>query len=150
MKVERNSAIVSVALGMVLLFGAPVSGDVVVVGTGDPAVDLPAVQAAVDGGGTVTLKNGGANGETAFNFGAGGITIRNEVTIQGEDVAGNMAKIEASGDQTFYSGDKAIYIEVGDSDNVTIGNCHIVGTGESCISGHGIMTTGIIPTRVDP
>jgi len=132
------------ALWISIALGVPVSGDTTVVGTGDPAVDLPAVQAAVDDGGTVTLKNGGANGDIAFNFGAGGITIRNEVAIQGGDVAGNMARIEASGDQAVFSGDKAIYIEVGGSDNVTIENCHIVGTGESCISGYDIMTTGTV------
>ena len=133
-----------VLVGMLVAVGAPVSGDITVVGTGVPAVDLPAVQAAVDGGGTVTLKNGGANGEIAFNFGAGGITIRNEVTIQGEDVGGNMARIEASGDQAYYWGDKAIHIDVGGSDNVTIKNCHIAGTGQNCISGRDIMTTGTV------
>ena len=54
------------ALWISIALGVPVSGDTTVVGTGDPAVDLPAVQAAVDDGGTVTLKNGGANGDIAF------------------------------------------------------------------------------------
>ena len=131
-------------LGIVIAVGAPVSGEATVVGTGDPAVDLPAAQAAVDGGGTVTLKNGGTNGEIALNFGTGGLTIRNEVIIQGEDVAGNMARIEASGDPAFYSGNKAFYIDVGGSDNVTIKNCHIACTGQNCISGYDIMTTGTV------
>ncbi len=131
-------------LGILIAAGTPVSGDITVVGTGIPAVDLPAVQAAIDGGGIVTLKNGGANGEIAFSFGAGGVTTRNEVTIQGEEVAGKMARIEASGDQTWPAGDKAFYIDVGGFDNVTIKNCHIVGTGQSCISGYDIMTTGTV------
>ena len=132
------------ALGVLIAVGTPVIGDTTIVATGDPAVDLPAAQAAVDGGGRVILRNGGANGEIAFNFGVGGLTIKNEVTIQGEDVAGNMATIEASGDQTFYSGAKAFYIDVGGSDNVTIRNCHIVSTGQNCISGYDIMTTGTV------
>jgi len=145
-KSKRQSlkSVLVAALGILIVLGAPVSGDTTVVGTGNPEVDLPAAQAAVDGGGTVTLKNGGANGEIAFNFGTGGVTIRNEVTIQGEDVAGNMARIEASGDPSFYSGNKAFYIDVGGSDNVTITNCHIVCTGQNCISGYEIMTTGTV------
>ena len=145
-KSKRQSlkSVLVAALGILIVLGAPVSGDTTVVGTGNPEVDLPAAQAAVDGGGTVTLKNGGANGEIAFNFGTGGVTIRNEVTIQGVDVAGNMARIEASGDPSFYSGNKAFYIDVGGSDNVTITNCHIVCTGQNCISGYEIMTTGTV------
>ena len=131
-------------LGILIVAGAPANGDITVVGTGDPSVDLPAAQAAVDGGGTVTLKNGGANGEIALNFGTDGVTIRNEVTIQGEDVTGNMARIEASGDPSFYSGNTAFYIDVGGSDNVTITNCHIVCTGQNCISGGSVMTTGTV------
>jgi len=125
------------ALGILIALGVPASGDTTVVGTGDPAIDLPAAQAAVDGGGTVTLKNGGANGEIAFNFGTVGLTIGNGVTIQGQDVAGNMARIEASGGQ-------AVYIDVGGSDDVTIKNCHVVGTGQNGISGSSMMTTGTV------
>jgi hypothetical protein len=143
-KSQFFKAVLVAVFGILIAIGAPASGDMTVVGTGDPAVDLPAAQAAVDGGGTVTLKNGGDNGEIAFNFGTGGITIRNEVTIQGEDVAGNMARIEASGDPAFSTGNKAFYIDVGGSDNVTIKNCHIVCTGQNCISGGGLMTTGTV------
>jgi hypothetical protein len=44
------------------MFTIPVLADSTVVGTGDPATDVPAVQAAVDAGGTVTLVG-------TFNFG---------------------------------------------------------------------------------
>jgi len=143
-KSQPLKGVLVAAMGMLITACASVSGDTTVVATGDPAIDLPAAQAAVDGGGTVTLKNVGANGEIALNSGTGGITIRNEVTIQGEDVAGNMARIEASGDKAFSSGNKAFYIDVGGSDNVTIRNCHIVCTGQNCISGGSIMTTGTV------
>lgn len=136
-KPQYPKSVLFVALGILIAVSAPVSGDTMVVATGNPADDLPAAQAAVNAGGTVTLKNGGANGEIAFNFGTGGLTIGNGVTIQGEDVAGNMARIEASGDQT-------VQIKVGGSNNVTIQNCHFVGTGLFCITGSDIMTTGTI------
>ncbi len=52
------------SLGLLSLFGLVVqaAADGVVVGTGNPALDVPAVQAAVDSGGTVTLVG-------LFNFG---------------------------------------------------------------------------------
>ena len=131
-----KSVLVAV-VGISIVVGAPVSGDTTVEATGDPAKDLPAAQAAVDSGGIVTLRNGGTNGEIAFDFGTGGLTIRNEVTIQGQDVAGKMARIEAFGDQP-------VYIDVGGSDNVTIKNCHVVGTGQNGISGGSVMTTGTV------
>lgn len=50
----------------------------VVIGSGDPGKDVPAVQAAIDRGGTVVLKG-------AFNFGERGrVTIRRDVSISGE------------------------------------------------------------------
>jgi membrane-bound inhibitor of C-type lysozyme len=51
---------------------------VVVIGSGDPEKDVPAVQAAIDRGGTVVLKG-------TFDFGERGrVTIRRDVSISGE------------------------------------------------------------------
>src|SRR5215469_14489799 len=44
------------ALASVLAWAASAAAQTVVVGTGDPDIDVPAVQAAVDQGGEVTLK----------------------------------------------------------------------------------------------
>src|SRR5262245_2343042 len=54
------------------LFGlaSPAFADTVVYPTGDPVQDVPAVQAAVDGGGTVLLKAVDASGAPqVFDFG---------------------------------------------------------------------------------
>ena len=46
-----------IAAGVTLAFAATATAqDIEVVGTGDPIVDVPAVQAAVDQGGRVILK----------------------------------------------------------------------------------------------
>ena len=44
------------ACAIVLAWTAPAAAETVVVGTGDPNIDVPAVQAAVDQGGQVILK----------------------------------------------------------------------------------------------
>lgn len=51
----RIRAIAWVALTMVVALATSATAQVTVVGTGNPTVDIPAVQAAVDRGGEVTL-----------------------------------------------------------------------------------------------
>jgi hypothetical protein len=56
--------------------------DSVVISTGDPTLDVPAVQAAVDRGGTVLLKG-------TFDFGeSDGVSIKTDVEVCGETVGG--------------------------------------------------------------
>jgi hypothetical protein len=69
-------------LGSMFVFMIPgfVSADdevITLVGTGDPNIDVPAVQAAVDQGGTILLKG-------TFDFGTGTVYITTTVTIRGE------------------------------------------------------------------
>jgi parallel beta-helix repeat protein len=74
-------AVLAAGLGVLIaigLGGAEAQG-VEVYPTGDPWTDVPAVQNAVNAGGTVILKTG------VFDFGTNGyVDINNEVTIQGE------------------------------------------------------------------
>jgi Right handed beta helix region len=76
----RSSIRGTVALAAFLAAAAAAPAQVVVVGTGDPAIDVPAVQAAVDGSGVVLL-------EGTFSFASGSpsptITIRRDVRIEG-------------------------------------------------------------------
>lgn len=58
----KSSKWVSMGLSALLVSAAPILADSRVIGTGDPARDVAAVQAAVNGGGTVTLMG-------LFNFG---------------------------------------------------------------------------------
>jgi hypothetical protein len=73
----------SIALSVLLLAGCQAlnSGSAAVVGTGDPAKDVAAVQAAVDRGGMVALRG-------SFDFGERGrVNIRRDVDIVGIDGA---------------------------------------------------------------
>jgi len=88
-------------LGAAALFVlAPLFADAqsVVVGANDPAVDLPAVQSAVDGGGLVILRGG-------FDFGNDGrVIIKNDVDIGGEiDVHGTPVTIIRGGEWSFHT-----------------------------------------------
>jgi hypothetical protein len=88
-------------LGAVALFAfAPLFADAqtVVVGANDRAVDLPAVQAAVNGGGRVILKG-------TFDFGsAGRVIINNDVDIGGEiDVHGTPVTTIGGGEWSFHT-----------------------------------------------
>lgn len=74
------------------------SDDSVVIGTGDPAVDIPAVQAAVDRGGRVLLQG-------TFDLGdRGGISINNDVEIHGERKGSQYATKIVGGRDAFSSG----------------------------------------------
>ncbi len=88
-------------LGAVALFAfAPLFAEAqtVVVGANDPAVDLPAVQAAVNGGGRVILKG-------TFDFGsAGRVIIKNDVDIGGEiDVHDTPVTTIGGGEWSFHT-----------------------------------------------
>lgn len=71
---------------------------VVIVGQSDPAVDVPAVQAAVDQGGSVVLVG-------TFDFGdTGRVLLRRDVAISGEaDASGTPTTTILRGDWTFFS-----------------------------------------------
>src|SRR2546427_10706138 len=77
----------------IALFAVPVlllphcaAGQAVVVGQNNPAVDVPAVQATVDQGGSVLLVG-------TFDFGeAGRVLLRNDVDISGE-IVGNATPV---------------------------------------------------------
>src|SRR6266702_4998603 len=82
----------------VLLRPHVVAGQTVVGGQNNPAVDVPAVQAAVDQGGSVLLVG-------TFDFGdAGRVLLRNDVDISGEaDSSGSPLTTIKRGDWPFYS-----------------------------------------------
>lgn len=81
-----------------VLAGSPETYDSVVVGKGDPAYDVKAVQEAVDKGGTVLLKG-------TFNFGQKGrVNIKNDIEIIGEsDSKGRPLTKIMGGFWTFHS-----------------------------------------------
>jgi len=81
-----------------VLAGSPKTYDSVVVGKGDPAYDVKAVQEAVDKGGTVLLKG-------TFNFGQKGrVNIKNDIEIIGEsDSKGRPLTKIMGGFWTFHS-----------------------------------------------
>ncbi len=82
----------------VLLLPHVAAGQTVVGGQNNPAVDVPAVQAAVDQGGSVLLVG-------TFDFGdAGRVLLRNDVDISGE-IVGNATPVTTirGGDWPFYS-----------------------------------------------
>src|SRR5713226_3817156 len=99
----------------VALAAAAAAQDITVVGTGDPAVDIPAVQAAVDQGGRVVLKGhfsfdspptvpeqpaGTDVGDMGVVFGM--VLVSKAVAISGtRDDQGEMTSIEA-GTNPFY------------------------------------------------
>ncbi len=97
-----RDAFLAAALAVVLSSGSaraaePEAGPVaVVVGQGDPALDVPAVQAAVSGGGSVLLRG-------TFRFGpTGSVAIARDVSIRGEeDRDGNPATTIVGGWNTF-------------------------------------------------
>ena len=79
----RNKKLIAIAF-MVALFIMTSSAQIVVaessttvVGTGNPTIDVPAVQLAVDSYGTVNL-------EGTFDFGENSVIITTAVTIRGE------------------------------------------------------------------
>src|SRR6266699_2391566 len=82
----------------VLLVPHVAAGQTVVGGQNNPAVDVPAVQAAVDQGGSVLLVG-------TFDFGdAGRVLLRNDVDISGEaDSSGSPLTTIKGGDWPFYS-----------------------------------------------
>ncbi len=82
----------------VLLLPHVAAGQTVVGGQNNPAVDVPAVQAAVDQGGSVLLVG-------TFDFGdAGRVLLRNDVDISGEaDSSGSPLTTIKRGDWPFYS-----------------------------------------------
>jgi hypothetical protein len=72
------TAVFVVCLQWPIMAAQPESYDSVVMGKGDPNVDVIAVQEAVDKGGTVLLKG-------RFNFGQKGrVNIKNDIEIMGE------------------------------------------------------------------
>src|SRR6266568_2036659 len=82
----------------VLLLPHVAAGQTVVGGQNNPAVDVPAVQAAVDQGGSVLLVG-------TFDFGdAGRVLLRKDVDISGE-IVGNATPVTTirGGDWPFYS-----------------------------------------------
>jgi hypothetical protein len=81
-KPQFTRAVLSVALVVVIAIGlgGVARAQTEVYPTGDPAIDLPAVQSAVDAGGTVILKAT----PTYFNFEAGIVEINDDVVILGE------------------------------------------------------------------
>lgn len=82
----------------VLLLPHVAAGQAVVGGQNNPAVDVPAVQAAVDQGGSVLLVG-------TFDFGdAGRVLLRKDVDISGE-IVGNATPVTTirGGDWPFYS-----------------------------------------------
>src|SRR6266568_3462396 len=100
-----HAVITIIRLLGVALFALPVlllphvaAGQTVVGGQNNPAVDVPAVQAAVDQGGSVLLVG-------TFDFGdAGRVLLRNDVDISGEaDSSGSPLTTIKGGDWPFYS-----------------------------------------------
>src|SRR5215469_13812079 len=95
------------ALASVLAWAANAAAQTVVVGTGDPDLDVPAVQAAVDQGGEVTLKGHFSFNRpptvpmaTAFTGGLATVLVSKAVAISGTQ-DGEMTSIEG-GTTPFY------------------------------------------------
>jgi len=84
--------------GLVALAPLFANAQTVVIGANDPAVDLPAVQAAVNGGGSVQLRG-------IFDFGiAGRVIVKNDVDIGGEiDVRGEPTTVVRNGEWPFHT-----------------------------------------------
>src|SRR4051794_3643235 len=69
----------------------------VVQGQGNPALDVPSVQAAVEMGGSVLLRG-------TFDFGDGRVSLRNDVEISGEtDASGKLLTTVSGGEWTFFT-----------------------------------------------
>jgi hypothetical protein len=88
----------AITFAMLLCGSLPALADVVLIGTGDPAADVPAVQAAVDAGGIVQLQG-------TFSFDIAPIDERtvlvsNSVILEGiPDAAGNLPTIVPIGER---------------------------------------------------
>ena len=99
-RTPRTMRFVRATLHASLFFLLPCTAlaQAVVVGQGNPSIDLPAVQAAVDQGGSVLLVG-------TFDFGATGrVVLRRDVAISGEaDSSGAPITIVIGGDWTFFS-----------------------------------------------
>jgi len=121
----------------------------VVVGTGDPNLDVPAVQAAVDQGGNVTLR-GHFSFDRSPTAPSGSIynrmvTVSKSVVISGTVDASNSLPMIQGGDWPFF-------IDAGDA-NVTIQRLHFVGPSSGAIwiySAGGILVDGCQIERVQP
>ena len=89
---------VPLALLLLLCLALPARAERTVTGTGDPAQDVPNVQAAVDQGGTIVLRG-------TFDFGREGrVKIIRDVRIRGEkDEDGELKTTIRGGFWTFYS-----------------------------------------------
>jgi hypothetical protein len=162
------------AFATVLVWAASAAAQAVVVGTGDPNVDVPAVQAAVDQGGEVILKghfsfNRLPTIPTATAFVAGGLAtvlVSKGVAISGtQDEGGEMASIEG-GTTPFYveapearvaiqglrfirpKGDAIFVYAVS---GLVIASCKIEGIVPLSGQGDGVdITTSGIPTPTNP
>lgn len=89
---------VSLLITAIVMWPSWAAGGSRVVGTGNPAVDVPAVQAAVDRGGRVHLVG-------TFDFGdSGRVELRKDVAITGEvDASGSPTTVINGGDWTFFA-----------------------------------------------
>jgi parallel beta-helix repeat protein len=87
----------NVVVATLLTTAGAARADAVVYPTGDAATDLAALQAAVDGGGTVTLKAAGVDGVTrAFELPddfSGMVLLHRDVAIVGEILPGARTRI---------------------------------------------------------
>src|SRR5919109_795731 len=162
------------AFATVLVWAASAAAQAVVVGTGDPNVDVPAVQAAVDQGGEVILKghfsfNRLPTIPTATAFVAGGLAtvlVSKGVAISGtQDEGGEMASIEG-GTTPFYVEAPGARVAIqglrfirpkGDAifvyavSGLVIASCKIEGIVPQSGQGDGVdITTSGIPTPTNP
>src|SRR4051812_29410353 len=75
---RSRSAIVAIGAAAVALLPFVAKAQTDVVGTNNPAIDVAAVQAAVNAGGSVVLKG-------TFDFGLSGrVLVKNDVDVRGE------------------------------------------------------------------
>jgi hypothetical protein len=109
---------------LAIAWAGAVAAQVVIVGTGDPAVDVPAVQAAVDRGGDVILE-----GHFSFDgaptivpelpgFALATVRISREVTISGTE--------DGDGEVTTIEGGQVPFEVEGHGSSVTIQRLHFV------------------------
>jgi hypothetical protein len=117
-----NRSFITVVTAVVVLAGTLGAQAITVVGTGDPSLDIPAVQSAVDQGGRVILK-----GHFSFDApptvpekggGFGTILVSKSVVIAGAfDDQGEMARVEG--------GTNPLYVEAPGA-HITIQGLHLV------------------------
>lgn len=162
------------ALAIVLISPARAAGQTVVVGTGDPNMDIPAVQAAVDLGGEVILKGQFSFDRpptvptgTAFVGGSATVLVSKAVTISGlrhdegdmttihggttpfyVDAAGSAVKIQG----LRFVGPKGDAILVYAVNGLVIASCRIEGVETVSGGGEGIdvITSQTNPTPTNP